>query len=683
MATDENCREFIADVPNGKHHVWIVFDDCGYWGGEAATHNRRSITAEGKEAWIDDRGDAGPNDYLYRFENIDPKPGDDLWDLYLRDLFKPARFCVDITDGQLNLQFASDAPWSCKVAAMIIYPDANKAEAEKWVANVEERNKQEFRGRAVYMGTQPNALNIPADAVKVGYWMGIPTLDETITFNDAPGKPLAVASELFNRQAVAGQKVSFSAAIRPLKDFGDAKLVASDLKGPVGTILAANVDLRYVHHSTSRDFNDIAYTIMPATLRKLEGRTLKLSKDLTRQFWITVNVPKDAQPGAYTGDVKIAFDGNNIPVPISVEVLDFALNEPDYSFGFLGTAVPNTLKGEKKSAAMRELLLLLKENGMNSLAGGPSVPFKGLKADGTPDLDFAATDEYFKLLRECGFTKEIYNYGGPGVTGLHDGYVIGSTGKAWEEKTGKSFKELLKIVWSAVKEHGERNNWLPVVHVFTDEPRTVESARAQVELMKAYREAVPFVKIGGLYSVHWGDREIDLAIQDIFKTLAWSGLNKHVQTDLDKAKEFGREIYIYNQANSRYGFGAYQWAEMSKGVKGRIQWALLALHGYQYFSLDGREPDTAMINWGRNEIYPTIYLQRCREGADDFRFAVTLANLAEQKKGILESMAAKEFLESVSKKIGVGQTYRPEGFMNDDTFRRNCIEHIKNLRSAK
>ena len=31
-----------------------------------------------------------------------------------------------------------------------------------------------------------------------------------------------------------------------------------------------------------------------------------------------------------------------------------------------------------------------------------------------------------------------------------------------------------------------------------------------------------------------------------------------------------------------------------------------------------------MINWGRNEIIPTLALARCREGADDFRFAVTL-----------------------------------------------------------
>ncbi len=35
-----------------------------------------------------------------------------------------------------------------------------------------------------------------------------------------------------------------------------------------------------------------------------------------------------------------------------------------------------------------------------------------------------------------------------------------------------------------------------------------------------------------------------------------------------------------------------------------MQWHLLALHGYQFFDLDGREPDTAMINWTSQGIVP-------------------------------------------------------------------------------
>jgi hypothetical protein len=265
------------------------------------------------------------------------------------------------------------------------------------------------------------------------------------------------------------------------------------------------------------------------------------------------------------------------------------------------------------------------------------------------------------------------------VQGLHDGYVIGETGRGWEKKAGKPFGELLKIVWGAVKEHGEKEGWPTVAYGFTDEPRVLDQAKSQVELMKAYRENVPFVKIGGSYSVHWSNDPLEKAIQEIFKTLVWSALNLHTQTDLDKAKEFGKELYIYNQGTSRYSFGAYQWAEMRKGVRGRIQWHLLALHGYQFFDLDGREPDTAMVNWGRNEIIPTIHLARCREGADDFRFAVTVWNLAQKKKDSPAAQAALAFLDEIVQKIPLNKNTPPKDWMGDEAFRTACVEHLKKL----
>ena len=182
--------------------------------------------------------------------------------------------------------------------------------------------------------------------------------------------------------------------------------------------------------------------------------------------------------------------------------------------------------------------------------------------------------------------------------------------------------------------------------------------------------------------MHWGEKPFDKAVQEIFKTLTWSALNLHAQIDLDKGKEFGREVQIYNQGTTRYSFGAYQWAEFRKGITARMQWHLLALHGYQFFDLDGREPDTAMINWGRNEIIPTQKLARCREGADDFRFAVTLWNLAEKHKDRAEAKAAQAWLEEVSQKIGVNQNQRPAGFMDDESFRNKCIEHIQKIKAA-
>jgi hypothetical protein len=156
-------------------------------------------------------------------------------------------------------------------------------------------------------------------------------------------------------------------------------------------------------------------------------------------------------------------------------------------------------------------------------------------------------------------------------------------------------------------------------------------------------------------------------------------LNVHSQIDFDKAKELGRDVHLYNNGKSRFSFGAYQWAEMHKGAKGRLEWHTLNLAGYQFFDLDGQEPDYGFINWGRDEIIPTIGLARCGEGATDFRLAVTLWNAAEKKKGTPEAKAAQDYLEEVNKAIGAGKREAPAGF-SDETFRSTCIEHLKKLK---
>jgi len=678
----EENGEFIAELPNGDYNVWVVYDDCGYWGGEATRHTKRSIDAEGREMYVDNRGEAGPSDYLFRFENVEPKLGDSIWDLYVKDLFKPVRFKTTVNDGKLNLVFHADAPWSSKVAAVVVYAETTKAAAEKWVADVELLNRKEFESRAVFMGQKPNPLTPPKDAVAKGYWVGYPSLEQDIAMVDAPGAPDGKLA----RTAVRKQHISYTFAIRPLKDFGasETKLSASALKGPAGSIPATNVDLRYVQYATQRGFGNIAYTIAPELLCKVDGAQLKLSADFTRQFWITVEVPADAKPGAYVGEVTLTAGALNLKLPLTVDVLDFDLDEPDFDMGYFGLAVPSGLTAEREKNAYRDLFTILKAGGMNTYSGGPSLKFKGFGADGKPQLDFAQCDEFFKAAREAGFTRTVHAYQGPAmVSGLHDGYQIGETGRGWAQKTGKPFTEVLKIVWGAVQEHAQANNWPPVLYYMTDEPRTIDQANKELELMKAYRQAVPFVKIGGGYSVGWGDGEVEKRVQDIFRTLPASSLNIHKQKDMDVAKEQGSEVYIYNQGVTRYSFAQYQWAEMRKGVKGRIQWHLLALHGYQFYALDAREPDTAMINWGHKEIIPTIRFHRCREGSNDFRYAVTLWNLAEKKKNLPTSQAAQTWLESVSQKIGIGKRERPEDVLGDEEFRATCIEHLRKLQAAK
>lgn len=666
--------QFVIALPNGDYHVWLMYDDLGYWGGEQAAFTRRWIESGGETVWSEDRGKEGPLEYLYRFENIEPHPGDNLWDLYVHSLFTPRQFTVKVRGGELRLKFRADGKRACDLAALIIYPDKNRAAAEKWIHEIELRNRQEFQSRAIYLG-KPKPLDIPADARQKGYWLGFPSPESAPSFDGAPGP----SGEL-GRKAAQGQRISLTFAIRPLDDLGPAELRVSDLQGPRDHISSAEVDVRYVHHSTHRGFGTIAYTIEPESLRPMTNSRLTLSKDLTRQFWLTVHIPEGTPAGLYKGQATLTTPKLKHNLPIQVQVLDFALDEPDFDMASYGTDVPHEILASRGDAAWKELFKTIREAGMNTISGGPGVRFLGLSPDGKARLDFAACDHYMQLLREAGFARELDGYGNVGgIHGLHDNYVIGETGREWERKTGKPMGELLKLAWGALREHAERNNWLPVRVGMTDEPRVLDQVRPQLELARLYRENVPWVDIGGSYSVNWKSNDpFDQAVRDLFATFKWNAMNLHSQIDLDKAKQFGSRLYIYNQGRTRYSWGAYQWAEMHKGVKGRMQWHLLALHGYQFFDLDGREPDTAMINWGREGILPTLALEEAREGVDDFRYAVTLWNLA-QKKQTPAAMEAKQWLETISRQIPLDQKTPPAGFMANDQFREGCISRIERL----
>ena len=677
---EEDKNEFLVDLPAGRCQVWLVFDDCGYWGGEQAQFRVRTLSADGAEAWREDRGELGPADYLFRFEHIEPRAGDSMWDLYVKDLFKPVRFAVDHRQGPLRIACGADAPWSTKVAAMIIYPQAESAAAERFIDQVMAANRAEFAARAVYVGAKPAALSVPPTAQAQGWWLGVPGLDDDLTASDAPGHPATALQAI----AARGELVSWTFAIRPLRDLpGEVALSCSDLSGPAGTIPGSELDCRYVHQLVRRAGSDLSYTISPESVRHLAGAGLRLERERTRQFWISLPVAVRTPAGSYSGRVTLSTGGAGsakstaITLPVTLEVLDTALDEPDFNMGFLGAWVPSVLPRARTADAWFELARALRRLGMNSFCGGPAIGFNGLGADGSARLDFAACDAYFAALAKAGFTRPLYSYGGPAmVEGLGD--LAGIQERA--HAAGKEPAALLATVWGAVAEHARAQGWPPVYYGMLDEPRTLEQAKASLALHQLYRTAVPALRDGGFYSVDWkGSDPFATTVQQLFATLAWSGLNEHSQADLDHARAAGREVHIYNQGLDRHSFGAFQWAELRKGVKGRMQWHVLALSGYQYYDLDAREPDPGVVNWGRDELIPTLGSFRCAAGAVDLRYAVTLWNLAQRRHGEPAADAAAAYLAGVAAAIPTGARARPAGVPDGEAFRAACVTQLKAL----
>ena len=705
---------FRVDVPPGRYCVTVWFENSGYWGGEQAKHRKRSISHNGKVVWNETRPD-GQAHALYRFEEVEPI-GVDLWDAYMaEELAKPATFDLDVAGDGLQLQFQADVAWGSKIAALAVHP-AEDTEAAKWLAEQVQKVAAEFRGKALCLDP-PAADFQPSPAWQSAGFVAWPVdIEGDVAPHATPTRSVSEkttstrrvsekttstrsASEdsshaipdpqdlQLSRLALRGEFEPFCLAIRPLRDLGSCSLQLEPFQGP-GSITATT---SVVWYNTSRDFGRIAYHVRPHTLR--EQPAVDLRKDLTREVVVTALVHSPVPAGEYRGALRIVDPKGELllRVPLELTVSSAVLDrQTDFLMGFFGLMPPDPVPAEERERILDETLRLLRSHGMNAVSGGPSLPVAGWN-DGRPQIDFGQMDRFMERLKEHGFGRAINGYGGMRLAGLHDGYVQGATGRKVEEQSGLAYPEALKRAWQAVDAHARQAGWPLIYYAMCDETRVRQVAEEELKFMKLMADvsrAFPeTLRTSGSYSVSFDRRADDPEDmltwhQRFFEALDVSSLNNHDPTVMAEAEKLRKEIHIYNQGRTRYSFGLYQWSEYQKGVRARWQWHLNVLHGYQFFDLDGREPDTAMICYGRNQIYPTIHFERCREGAEDFYLLQTLARRIETLRAggadSEELRAAEELLESATASVALNQRQPPEGY-DADGMKRALVEALEGL----
>jgi hypothetical protein len=405
----EDGNTVVIDVAPGAYGVWMALDDPGYWDWECARFTKRVITANGAVVSTEVPA-AGLNEHLFRFEGLEPTAATDLYATCIEAMYPQRRFAVDAKDGRIEIGVEAGSRSAQKVAALVIWPQARQAEAEAeaWLKEVLARNREEFLRRAVCVDPKKPEPAAPA-SVTAGTWIGCPSLEDDVHFGDAPGPERKLA-----RSGARGERLSFTFALRPTADLAAVASMRGNLTYGKAVIPAEAIDCRYVHHAIHRAGNDIAYTIGPDTLRPIHVGGLKLPRGMTRQFWVTVAIPADARPGAYAGEVALTLaDGRAITVPLSVEVLDLALDQPDFLDAYLGFGSPVARDPAQAKAARDELFAFVRDGGMNSVCDGPGIGFTGLAEDGAPKLDFTAMDEFVVAARAAGLPlHDVLTYGG-------------------------------------------------------------------------------------------------------------------------------------------------------------------------------------------------------------------------------------------------------------------------------
>lgn len=679
-------RDFIAidkggvqvDLPNGKYRVFVNIDLAGGFWGEVQHYRERKVWANGEEVVDDKMTFAQAKDRQFGHFDIEDWPGLDVWEKYVRPCYQEKQFDVDVTDGSLKLEFEGKGLLPCALSALVIYPADRTTQGEEFLKWVKAKQKWYFNVENKEIMHTPTGKYFAASSKDHlrGFALFGRAQSKDVFYNDKP-EPREAINNL-QAEGFKGQSIPMDLGIVPLKDLGKVTVSVSDMTAQTGAKVPASAfDIGYFSYRIRRSsYEGVIYTMSPRYIRT--ENSIAMPKDITRRFWLRANVPADAAPGQYKGQVSIATEKNGtFRLPIELTVLHGSLDEADVPAGPFGHTIDIPWFGDDPKAADWNAKLtatsmqLIRSAGFTSFTGLPVINYKGFK-DGKPVLDFTVADRQMKQAREAGFKLPVASYCGMGGLGLYT-----QDTKAMQAAGFTDYSEFIKAVFSAVQKHADENNWLPVYYSLGDEPAGKEDVLASKANADAYRKAFPdgppwFTLFGSCVTGNPEDPHFQLGTS--FHAVAW---NLHSEESVNALHKAGGQFAIYNNV-SRWGYGDYLYKAVKQfGCKFHEGWIWNCAGGDPYFGLDCREDDYCWVNATPDgRLVSTRQFEEVREGITDYRCLLTLARLANEKAG---TPAAAEAQDIIKKRMDSFKLGDREGFDDYAAFRKKVIEAIDKL----
>jgi hypothetical protein len=671
-----------VDLPRGRYRVFVNIDSpSGFW-GEYQKYRHRSILAEGKTVVEESLDfDAFRRKY-FRFWNVEDLPSEVTFDKYQKPYFQEKQFEVDVTDGQLNLEFVGE-DFACSVSAVVIFPVENQVQGDRFLEYVQERRR--FYYDNDFKRVLPAPRGAPIEPTLEDHTRGFELFErdymDDVSYADTPlpGEPVKV----LRGAAFAGELEPVTLAIAPLRDLGIVTVSASDLTGAEGVIPAAAIDLGFVSYRLSRVTPEgSVYTILPRLI--MPGGAVAMPAGITRRFWLTLRVPSQTRRGVYRGLVTVRTQkGGSAHVPVEFRVRAGTLDPADLPVGPFGHAIGIPWYQDDPDAARYNLKMVeqslrrLRDYGFTMCTGMPSIAFHGFDR-GEPVLDFTIADQQMKLVKDLGF-QAVSSYGA-GVSGLNAYFQDPGAMSAAGFKDYSAFVRALYVV---IREHGEKNGWIPVYYNLADEPsgddvlRAAENAEAY---RRAYPEGPPFFTGASSFT---GSRSSDphFRLARALHVVSW---NEHDAAGVRLLQNAGSDWAFYNGGN-RWTFGAYMYkATKEYGMKFRVSWHWNVVAGDPYYALDCREDDYAWCNASPDgRLIPSVEFERIREGLDDYRRLITLDHLASRDPDSPTSRTARALIASMMNSFQLRQRDRdahsPRGSWSE--FRHGLDEAVESFRT--
>lgn len=611
---------FAVDIPNGRYEVQAVamaftWDNIRCFNYRIDAEGKRAVDAPlSEDVFYSGKG-------LYWGVDVFHDPTRTMWHQYGRDYFKPRAFQVDVSDGQLNLDFHN-----CGVYAAWIYPADQAAAGRARVEAIQGEQDWRVHTSVARLADAPDPgprVEADAEAMSRGYVLFARhyTLKVYPNRNPRPDERL----ERLSICMAPGEYEPTTFAIRPLRDLRNVTVEVSDLAGPGGAVLPrAAVRLDVVKYFPLKT-GAIDYVLTPSYL--FPYRPLDLYKDFNRQYWLTVHAPPDQAPGTYVGKVKIRSEnGAASELALEIRVYPFTLDASPRTHGFWNSRAPNyqvvRLFPDRADALARQVAEAELADMVAHGVTGVSLPaplFQSVDPDGENlKLDWAEARLYAELVKQFGLQAGEHLTGGGNTVDV----LLKKGFKEFSPEFNRAYTDLLRQTAAFWKDQG-----LKVVFQVTDEPRETDLnswnrnrvdtirylrlTRQVADLRVMVNPMADTDRFGNPYTVL-------IPLMDVFATHCWP---QSVRGIYLCGKEKLADLWFYNNGLDRFQWGFHLWKSP----------ALADFEWVYAWEARGAPPliDDA-IGIGDNVVpyakgvLPMINYEWAREGADDLRYLATL-----------------------------------------------------------
>ncbi len=581
---------FRVDVPNGRYVVRLVPFALGEWNERFWT--KRRIDVQGQIILNEERSTATEylKDYL-RFQDVEPRPEDNAFDLYLSKIFKELVTKVEVGNGKIVINCEGDDS-GIMLNSLLIYPVENEEQGEQFVRSLRSIQKDEFEKLCRLLPPDPL---IETEAISEvdknrGFYAALIESGNQLRYNQ-------IFKTLGTRIEFRGGRLERPVQALMLRNLtpnaARVNIESSTLRTKSGLEIQPRSEwLRYgVNQYQSHSFNHETYELAPRFLREIKPEGLELAPDFSVLVWYQIPLTETVEAGDYSGTLAIRMKGQQITYPVTLHVDDYTLPPVDIAVGFFGLDPIgfDYFNGAGVSAVKRgnrsRVLRALQERGFTTWS---SLPFSQFEKSGI--AWFLKTDEIDALMSEAkklGFEQKVFTYGGNIPIPLdQEGAIDGAPQHLYRQKTAEVLQACMN-----------KGNWLPIVFDISDEAagysQTVDRDLRRARMLEEY---YPYLRRGG-YSHPIAKGQPGDELNEKLTDISLSSID---DTTINRYRQEGKKWGLYNQAaglfvNNRKAFGKDLMRSRSKGCDHLLEWHLVLAQNYPYYDLDGREHDAMMI----------------------------------------------------------------------------------------